>query len=63
MIPHREETLEQLDRLLHSRILQGSESLKAFLKFVVIKSVESQETQLKEYIIATEVFGNQSDLR
>src|SRR5256714_7816899 len=61
MIPHREETLEQLDRLLHSRILQGSESLKAFLKFVVIKSVESQETQLKEYIIATEVFGRSTN--
>jgi hypothetical protein len=57
MIPHREEKLEQLDRLLHSRILQGSESLKAFLKFVVVKSVEDQETLLKEYTIATEVFG------
>ncbi|HJQ22580.1 MAG TPA: hypothetical protein VKA60_01605 [Blastocatellia bacterium] len=57
MVPHREETLEQLDRLLHSRILHGSESLKAFLKFVVTKSVEDHETQLKEYTIATEVFG------
>jgi hypothetical protein len=57
MIPHRQEKLEQLDRLLQSRILHGSESLRAFLKFVVLKSVENQETQLKEYIIATEVFG------
>src|ERR1051325_9034669 len=57
MVPHREETLEQLDRLLQSRILHGSESLKAFLKFVVLKSVEHQEDQLKEYTIATEVFG------
>jgi hypothetical protein len=57
MVPHRQEKLEQLDRLLQSRILHGSESLRAFLKFVVLKSVENQETQLKEYIIATEVFG------
>lgn len=57
MLPHREEKLRQLDRLLQSRILQGSESLKAFLKFVVHKSVENQETLLKEYTIATEVFG------
>jgi hypothetical protein len=57
MVPHQQEKLEQLDRLLQSRILHGSESLKAFLKFVVLKSVENQETQLKEYIIATEVFG------
>lgn len=57
MVPHQQEKLEQLDRLLQSRILHGSESLKAFLKFVVLKSVENQETQLKEYLIATEVFG------
>ncbi|MEN3335765.1 MAG: hypothetical protein V7641_5130 [Blastocatellia bacterium] len=57
MVPQRQEKLEQLDRLLQSRILHGSVSLKAFLKFVVLKSVENQETQLKEYIIATEVFG------
>ena len=57
MAPQQQEKLEQLDRLLQSRILHGSESLRAFLKFVVLKSVENQETQLKEYIIATEVFG------
>src|SRR5438105_5408877 len=57
VVPQRREKLEQLDRLLQSRILHGSESLRAFLKFVVLKSVENQETQLKEYIIATEVFG------
>lgn len=61
MIPHREEKLEQLDRLLQSRILHGSESLKAFLKFVVLKSVDNQETQLKEYTIATEVFGRNTN--
>jgi hypothetical protein len=53
----REAKLEQLERLLESRSLHGSESLKAFLRFVVLKSLENQENDLKEYTIATEVFG------
>jgi hypothetical protein len=57
MIPAREEKLDQLERLLNSRILQGSESLRAFLRFVVLKTVDNQEVTLKEYTIATEVFG------
>jgi hypothetical protein len=57
MVLDREEKLEQLDRLLQSVTLQGSESLKAFLRFVVLKDVENQGAQLKEYTIATEVFG------
>lgn len=56
----REEKLEQLDKLLQSRVLQGSESLKAFLRFVVQKAVDGQDTHLKEYRIATEVFGRSS---
>jgi len=57
MGPQRDEKLEQLERLLQSRILHGSDSLRAFLKFVVLKSIENQESPLKEYTIATEVFG------
>lgn len=57
MVPAREEKLSQLEKLLQSRILQGSESLKAFLKFVVLKMVDNQQVSLKEYTIATEVFG------
>jgi hypothetical protein len=57
MIPVREEKLEQLEKLLSSRILQGSESLRAFLRFVVTKAVDNQDVSLKEYTIATEVFG------
>lgn len=37
--------------------MQGSESLRAFLRFVVQKAIDRQEDQLKEYTIATEVFG------
>lgn len=61
MVPARDETLEQLDKLLHSRILHGSESLKAFLRFVVTKAVDNQDASLKEYTIATEVFGRSND--
>ena len=57
MDPTRDEKLAQLDRILQSQILQGSESLRAFLRFVVQKAIDQQEDQLKEYTIATEVFG------
>ncbi len=57
----REEKLAQLDRILHGRTLHGSENLRAFLRFVVDKSIENQESQFKEYVIATEVFGRGSD--
>jgi hypothetical protein len=53
----REDKLAQLDRILHSRTLHGSDSLRAFLRFVVGRSLEGQDGQLKEYVIATEVFG------
>lgn len=57
MAPQRDEKLEQLEKVLQSRILHGSDSLRAFLKFVVLKSIENHESPLKEYTIATEVFG------
>src|SRR5215475_10915413 len=57
----REEKLDQLERILHGRALHGSDNLKAFLRFIVDKSIENQESQLKEYVIATEVFGRGSD--
>ena len=57
----KEEKLAQLDKILHGRTLHGSESLRAFLRFVVDKVIEDQESQLKEYVIATEVFGRGSD--
>jgi hypothetical protein len=53
----REDKLEQLERILESRALHGSENLKSFLKFVVDKSLTDSADQLKEYTIATEVFG------
>lgn len=57
----KEEKLEQLNKLLHSRALNGSDSLRSFLRFVVEKAAENQESQLKEYVIAVEVFGRSGD--
>jgi hypothetical protein len=57
----KEEKLAQLEKILHSRSLQNSESLKAFLRFVVEKTIDNEEVQLKEYTIATDVFGRNSD--
>jgi len=57
----REEKLEHLEKVLQSRALHGSESLKAFLRFVVQKALDNQEMNLKEYTIATEVFGRNSN--
>ena len=57
----REEKLAQLERVLHGRALHGSDNLKAFLRFIVGRSIEDHEGQLKEYVIATEVFGRGND--
>jgi len=57
----REQKIEQLERVLHSRALQNSENLKAFLRFVVEKTLAKEDAQLKEYTIAIEVFGRRSD--
>jgi hypothetical protein len=58
MSSDRREKLAQLDRILQSRALQGSESLKSLLNYIVTKSLENQNGDLKEYTIAAEVFGN-----
>jgi hypothetical protein len=53
----RDDKLQQLEKVLQSRVLHGSESLKAFLRYVVENAVDHREIFLKEYTIATEVFG------
>jgi hypothetical protein len=51
----------QLERILHSRLLQGAENLRAFLRFVGERAIHQPDSQLKEYVIATEVLGRRSD--
>ena len=57
----KEEKLEQLEKLLRSRSLHDAETLKAFLRFVVTKSIECEHEHIKEYVIATAVLGRNSD--
>jgi hypothetical protein len=59
--PGTAEKLEQLERVLQSHTLAGSESLKGLLQYVVLKAIGEHVTQLKEYTIATEVFGRSGD--
>ncbi|HYP27320.1 MAG TPA: hypothetical protein VE262_11430 [Blastocatellia bacterium] len=53
--------MEQLEKILGSRLLQGSGNLRSLLRYVTLKVIEDQDIQLKEYIIATDVFGRGSD--
>src|SRR5258708_2089064 len=55
------EKLEQLERVLQSQTLAGSESLRGLLQYVVLKALGDHTTHLKEYTIATEVFGRSGD--
>jgi hypothetical protein len=53
--------MEQLERILQSRAMHGSESLRSFLRYVAVKSIQESTDQVKEYTIATEVFGRSDD--
>jgi hypothetical protein len=59
-IPNTEK-LAQLEKVLQARLMQGAESLRAFLRFVGERAIHQPEGQLKEYVIATEVFQRRSD--
>ena len=56
----REEKLRQIDRLVHSSLLQGSESLCKLLRYLADYALEHPGESVKEYQIATEVFGRPS---
>ena len=53
--------LEQIEKLLASHSLHGSESLCKLLRYLSNHSLEHPGTSPKEYQIATEVFGRQQD--
>lgn len=52
---------DQIERILHSRAFQGSETLCRLLAFLAEKSLEDPHSVLKEYRIATEVLGRKED--
>ena len=51
----------QVERLVHSQALHGSESLCKLLKYLAKQSLEHPGVAVKEYQIATELFGRQPD--
>jgi hypothetical protein len=57
----REALLSQIDKLNRSSVLHGSESLCKLLKYLGEHSLDSPGTSMKEYQIATEVFGRPPD--
>lgn len=52
-----EKLKQQVERICQSHVLEQCELLKAFLRYVVVASLEHPGAQPKEYTIATEVFG------
>ena len=47
----------QIDRLLKSKTLKGSEHHRKLLSYLAEKSIDSEEHCLKEYTVALEAFG------
>jgi len=60
-IVEREALHSQIEKLNRSSVLHGSESLCKLLKYLGEHSLDSPGTSLKEYQIATEVFGRPAD--
>src|SRR5689334_24856830 len=57
----RDQFLIQVDRLCGSDVLHGSESLCRLLRYLAQKEIENPGTHVKEYQIATEVYGRPAD--
>jgi len=57
----RDENLEQIDRLVSSHVLHGSESLCKLLRYLAMHVLTHPGVPLKEYEIATEVFHRPAD--
>src|SRR6516165_5098446 len=60
-LEQRQRYLDAVDRLTKSRVLHGSESLCKLLRYLADHSLQNPGVPIKEYHIATEVFGRSSD--
>jgi hypothetical protein len=60
-VPERAQYLGQIEKLLNSHTLHGSESLCKLLRYLATHSLDHPGASPKEYQIATEVFGRQPD--
>src|SRR5258705_10816736 len=60
-VTERAQNLGQIERLVSSQTLHGSESLCKLLRYLAKHVLDHPGVSLKEYQIATEVFGRQPD--
>jgi len=60
-LSEREQYLAQTEKLVGSQILHGSESLCKLLRYLSKHALDHPGTPIKEYQIATEVFGRSDD--
>jgi hypothetical protein len=60
MLP-KAQVLSEIDTLVNGHALHGSESLCKLLRYLASHALEHPGVPLKEYQIATEVFGRQAD--
>src|SRR5271168_3885161 len=56
-----EQFFQQIDNIIKSHSLRGSESLCKLLQYLAKQSLYHPEAPLKEYQIATEVYGRPTD--
>jgi hypothetical protein len=57
----RENKLAEIDKIISSSVLHGSESLCNLLRFLPKQSLDHPGSTVKEYHLATEVFGRAAD--
>src|SRR5580658_7470354 len=57
----QEQFFQQIDSIIKSHSLRGSESLCKLLQYLAKQSLYHPEAPLKEYQIATEVYGRPTD--
>src|SRR3981189_1257354 len=60
-VSEREQCLAQIEKLVGSQVLHGSESLCKLLRYLAKHVLDHPGTPIKEYQIATEVFGRSDD--
>jgi hypothetical protein len=56
-----EQFYQQIDHIIKSHSLRGSESLCKLLQYLAKQSLDHPDAPLKEYQIATEVYGRHAD--
>ncbi len=61
VVPARDQYFQEIDRLTNSHSLRGSESLCKLLQYLARQALDHPGEPLKEYQIATEVYGRRAD--